>query len=141
MQVNKLSLKKVKKLKILKTFLQLCFKYASEQLQVKIWCYNCQKLFKTLITSRFQGMYCCAHKTATLTSIQHTVGRAATSLWQLLCTTKSRTTDFLVRKSPSLHGRKSTPTPKFLGTAKAYFVCHISPNFQISLIYAFIGCP
>ena len=46
-----------------------------------------------------------------------------------------------VRKLPSLHGRKSTPTPKFLGTAKAYFVCHISPNFQISLIYAFIGCP
>ena len=46
-----------------------------------------------------------------------------------------------VRKSPSLHGRKSTPNPKFLGTAKAYFVCHIGPNFQISLIYAFIGCP
>ena len=46
-----------------------------------------------------------------------------------------------VRKSPSLHGRKSTPTPKFLGTAEAYFVCHMSPNFQISLIYAFIGCP
>ena len=38
-----------------------------------------------------------------------------------------------VRKSPLLHGRKSTPTPKFLGTAEAYF--------QISLIYAFMGCP
>ena len=25
--------------------------------------------------------------------------------------------------------------------AKAYFACHISPNFQISLIYAFIECP
>ena len=37
---------------------------------------------------------------------------------------------------PSLHGRKSTPTPKFLGAAKAYFVCHIGPNFQLSLIYA-----
>ena len=46
-----------------------------------------------------------------------------------------------VRKSPLLHGRKSTPTPKFLGTAEAYFVCHIGPNFQISLIYAFIGFP
>ena len=46
-----------------------------------------------------------------------------------------------MRKSPLLHGRKSTPTPKFLGTAKAYFVCHIGPNFQLSLIYAFIGCP
>ena len=36
-----------------------------------------------------------------------------------------------VRKPPSLHGRKSTPTPKFLVTAEAYFVCHIGPNFQI----------
>ena len=25
--------------------------------------------------------------------------------------------------------------------AKAFFVCHIGPNFQISLIYASIGCP
>ena len=47
----------------------------------------------------------------------------------------------LVRKSPSLHGQKLSPTPKFLGTAEAYFVCHIGPNFQISLIYVFIGCP
>ena len=47
----------------------------------------------------------------------------------------------LVRKSPSLHNRKSTPTLKFLGTTEAYFVCHMGPNFQISLIYAFIGCP
>ena len=45
------------------------------------------------------------------------------------------------KKSPSMHGRKSTPTPKFLGTAEEYFDCHIGPNFQISLIYAFIGCP
>ena len=53
------------------------------------------------------------------------------------------TTDYgcPVRKLPSLHGRKSTPNPKYLGTAEAYFVCHIGPNFQISLIYAFIGCP
>jgi hypothetical protein len=35
-----------------------------------------------------------------------------------------------VRKSPSLHGRKSNPNPKFLGTAEAYFVCHIGPNFS-----------
>ena len=40
---------------------------------------------------------------------------------------------------PSL--QKFNPNPKFLGTAKAYFVCHIGPIFQISLIYAFIGCP
>ena len=46
-----------------------------------------------------------------------------------------------VRKLPSLHGRKSNPNPKFLGTAEAYFVCHISPSFQISLIFAFTGCP
>ena len=45
------------------------------------------------------------------------------------------------RKQPSLHGRKFTPTPNFLGTAEAYFVCHIGPIFQISLIYAFIMCP
>ena len=37
-------------------------------------------------------------------------------------------------------GRKFNPNPTFLGTAEAYFVCHIDPNFQISLIYAFIGC-
>ena len=33
-----------------------------------------------------------------------------------------------VRKSSSLHGRKSTLTPKFLGTAEAYFACHIGPH-------------
>ena len=26
--------------------------------------------------------------------------------------------------------RKSTPTPKFLGTAEAYFVCHIGQNLS-----------
>ena len=53
------------------------------------------------------------------------------------------TTDYgrPVRKLPSLHGRKSNPNPKFLGTAKGYFVCRIGPNFQISLLYAFTGCP
>ena len=30
---------------------------------------------------------------------------------------------------------------QILGTAEAYFVWHIGPNFQISLIYAFIRCP
>ena len=45
-----------------------------------------------------------------------------------------------VKKSSSLHGRKSTPNPKHLGKAVAYHVCHIGPNFRISLIYAFIGC-
>ena len=48
---------------------------------------------------------------------------------------------YLVRKLASLHGRKSNPNPKFLGTAEAYVICHIGPKFQISLIYAFIGCP
>ena len=46
-----------------------------------------------------------------------------------------------VKKLPSLHGQKSTPTPKILSTAEAYLVCHIGPNFQMSLINAFIGCP
>jgi hypothetical protein len=45
------------------------------------------------------------------------------------------------RKFPSLHGQKFNPNPKFLGTVKAYFVCHISQIVQIYLIYAFIGCP
>ena len=36
-------------------------------------------------------------------------------------------------------GRKSNPDPKFLGTDKTYFVCHIGPKFQISLINAFKG--
>jgi hypothetical protein len=54
-------------------FLQLCFKYASEQIIVKIQCSKYQKLFKTLIRNIFQDMYCHAHKTATLAPIQHTV--------------------------------------------------------------------
>ena len=41
----------------------------------------------------------------------------------------------------ALHGRKFNPNPNFSGTTKAYCVCHIGPIFQISLIYAFIGCP
>ena len=45
------------------------------------------------------------------------------------------------KKLPSLNGGKITPTLKFLGMFEAYFVCHIRPNFQISLIYAFIRCP
>ena len=39
-------------------------------------------------------------------------------------------------KEPSLHGRKFNPNPKFLGMAAAYFVCHIGPFFQISLIHS-----
>ena len=46
-----------------------------------------------------------------------------------------------VGKLSSLHGRKSNFNPKFIGTAEAYFVCHIGSIFQIFLIYAFIGCP
>ena len=46
-----------------------------------------------------------------------------------------------VKKSTSLHSLKSNPNPTYLVTAEAYFVCHISPNFQISLIFAFIGSP
>ena len=39
-------------------------------------------------------------------------------------------------KSFKPQGRKSYPNPKFLSTAEAYFVCHISPKYQISLIHA-----
>ena len=50
-----------------------------------------------------------------------------------------QTTDYGPQESkqPSLHGRKFTPTPKFLGKAEAYFVCHIGPDFRIFLIYVF----
>ena len=34
-----------------------------------------------------------------------------------------------VWKWPSLHGRKSNRNPKYIDTAKAYFVCHIGTNF------------
>ena len=36
--------------------------------------------------------------------------------------------------------KKSIPTPKFLGTAEAYFVCHISPVIQISLVFVRSPC-
>ena len=36
-----------------------------------------------------------------------------------------------VRKSPSLHGQKSTPNPKFLSTAEAYFVCHVTIELKV----------
>ena len=35
-----------------------------------------------------------------------------------------------VRKSPSLHGQKSTPTPKFLGTTEAFFCLPHQPKFS-----------
>ena len=41
----------------------------------------------------------------------------------------------------TLHCQKLNPNPKFLGMAKACFVCHIGQKFQNSSIYAFIGCP
>ena len=59
------------------TNLQSCFKHASEQTLVKVCCLKYQKLIKYMIRSRIQGMYWCAHKTATLTSFQHTVGGGA----------------------------------------------------------------
>ena len=35
--------------------------------------FEISKIIQTLIRIRLQGMYWCAHKTATLTSFQHTV--------------------------------------------------------------------
>ena len=60
----------------------------------------------------------------------------------IVCRLMRRYTDYgrSVRKSPSLHGRKSNPNPNFIDTDEAYFICHIGPKFQVSLIYAFIGC-
>ena len=51
------------------TNLQLCFKHASEQILVNVWCLKYQKLFKTMMRSRFQDMYLRAHKTALLNFI------------------------------------------------------------------------
>ena len=48
------------------TNLQLCFKHASEQILVEVCCLKYQKPFKTMIRSRFQGMF--------LNSFQRTVG-------------------------------------------------------------------
>ena len=56
--------------------------------------------------------------------------------WILICTLAKKRSIFQQRPHCTNH-----PNPKFLGTAAAYFVCHIGPIFQISLIYAFIGCP
>ena len=71
--LKKLSLEVVLIYSFQRQFLQLCFKYASKQIKVKIGCSKYQKLFKTLIINIFQNMYCCTHKTATLKPIQHTV--------------------------------------------------------------------
>ena len=38
-------------------FLQLCLKYASEPILVKIWCLKYQNLLKTFIRIRFLGIY------------------------------------------------------------------------------------
>ena len=83
------------------------------------------------------------HVSVLVAGVAKVIKFSCTALYPLLNLCITEITDYghLVRKSPSLHGQKSTPTPKFLGMAEAYFVCHISPNFQISLIYAFIGCP
>ena len=47
----------------------------------------------------------------------------------------AKTTDYgrPERKLPALHGHKFNPNPKFLGTAEAYFVCHIDPIIQMRI--------
>ena len=47
---------------------------------------------------------------------------------------KKRTTD--AQRGNSLHctAKKFKPIPKLLCTAEAYFVCHIDPSFQISVV-------
>ena len=56
------------------------------------------------------------------------------------CSFKARTTDAQRENSLYCTAENSLPLPNFLSTAKAYFVCHIDPIFQISFIYAFTGC-
>jgi hypothetical protein len=83
------------------------------------------------------------HKGITICCLKHTSRLIKVYMYKRMYHMSQQTTDYgrPVRKSPSLNCRKSNPNPKFIGTAKAYFVCHIGPKFQISLIYAFIGCP
>ena len=109
-------------LRFSKTHLQLYFKCASEQILVKVWCLKYQKLFKTMIRSGFQGIYWCAHKTATLTSIQFTV-RGRTSSLVLM---KSRPTHpafsgtFGALPQGTLGSTESTPTcpdPRGIGVS------------------------
>ena len=54
---------------------------------------------------------------------------------------QSRTTD--AQRESSLHctAENSFPLPDFFCSIEAHLICQISPIFQISLIYAFIGCP
>ena len=50
----------------------------------------------------------------------------------MICGTISGGTDYgrLETKSPSLNGRKSTPTPKILGTAETYFCLPHQPKLS-----------
>ena len=76
-------------------------------------------------------------------SVVATKERKTSSFVSTQNNTQVTTTDYghPEKKQSSLHGRKFNPNPKFLGTAEAYFVCHIGPIFKIFLIFAFIGCP
>ena len=82
----------------------------------------------------------CESPTTALINFLLNTASALTKVYHF-CRSKNLGTDYgrPERKKPSLHGRKFTP--KFLGTAKEYFVCHTGPIFQIFLIYVFIGCP
>ena len=107
-KLKKLSLKKAKKYNCWRQFLQLCFKYASEQIIVNIGGSKYQILFKTLIRNIFMDMDCRAHKTATLTSIQHTVEEGVGRKSTLGNVTKGRWSSYILRRQQNfakLHSR------------------------------------
>ena len=56
---------------------------------------------------------------------------------QLLFWPYTQTMD--ARRGNCLQWTAENPPPKFLGTAEAYFVCHVGPNFQISLTYHWVS--
>ena len=79
---------------------------------------HCNITKKKRLQFLFYGMRCFPDSTFTI---------------DLHCCSLDASTDYgrPERKQPSMHGRKFNPSPKFLGMAAAYFVCHIGPIFQI----------
>ena len=80
-----------------------------------------QKLFKTLIIGIFQDMYCCAHKTATLTSIQHTVRGGGQKL-PILLSKKTTKREGGGQKSPILRRHGHGRPPRIFFSSPSYRV-------------------
>ena len=125
----------------------------SELVPVGIWCLKYQKLFKTLIRSWFQRMHWCAHKTATLTSIQHTALGGGGHLpsprfWKYFSSKWLMCTYFFVTRSPDFgpsdgtaiyHGAESGTKLSFQHK-KELVKGSFSTNASIQNMYSFKNC-